>query len=128
MGSPDYTLWVPKWHPPLENVYRAYGSHWRIVAARVKATRNSTAWVIRNHMNRERVPDAEGKRRIGLVGVMGKGQRTPDVDAYWKCFLDAAQDARLITNDNEKGVEILPVVFDRNWKNPGTRILIWEME
>jgi len=122
MQPPDHIIWISLgWRPPLTNEYIRL--HW----AQKKRVRLHTSNMLHAYMIAHKVPKAEGKRRLQLTLVLGKGRKKGDPDNHWKCLLDAAQDASLLINDSDIGVELLPVRFERSWDNPGTRIEVWEM-
>jgi hypothetical protein len=74
-----------------------------------------------------RIPRAEGKRRLSLHIILGKGQRGADADAYFKSLFDACKHAGLILDDSNRYVELAPVTFARDWHNWGTVITLLDL-
>lgn len=121
MLEPDYRLWFPRWCPVRKNVY--YECHWG-TRKRLRKDAAKTLYYARKNAG---IPRAEGKRRIRITIVFGKGQRAGDPDGYVSPLLDAMQDALLLKDDSYKWVETLPVRIARDWERPGTMLEIWEL-
>jgi hypothetical protein len=62
-----------------------------------------------------RVPDAAGKRRVGLHVVLGPRQRA-DPDCFWKVLLDALKACKAIRSDDRKWCELGTPTFERGPK------------
>jgi hypothetical protein len=58
-----------------------------------------------------RLQRATGKRRVDIVVMLGKGQRTTDPDALWKSSLDALKVNWLLVDDSPKWCEMGTVTF-----------------
>lgn len=95
---------IPQWRPtPLNELT---GN--RFKAGRLKkADREIIAHYCKH------TPKAAKKRLVEVEIVLGKGGRKCDPDAYWKSLLDALVHAEMLTNDNENGVELMPVIHTR---------------
>lgn len=57
------------------------------------------------------IPEAKGRRRVGLELTFAKGDRGADPDAYFKSLLDALVHAKLLVNDTRKWVQITEPVY-----------------
>lgn len=91
-----WTIRIPDWHPPSENLWT--GRHWSVKAKIKKvATAIVTLWV-----RRAGIPPAEKRRRVWLHLVMAPGQRMPDAENLWKAGLDALKNAGALKNDSPK--------------------------
>lgn len=126
MADAYYRIFIPDWHPPRKNVYNR-GATYQARAARRRVMRLHTARMVDAYMHAYKVPKADGKRRIQITVVMGKGKRAGDPDGYQECINDAMQDAGLILNDNHHKSEILQPKIDRAQGN-ATLIEVWELE
>jgi len=69
--------------------------------------------ILRYDSRSEKVPKAQGKRRVSLEIVLGPRQRGGDPDSYWKLLLDNLKHLGLIRDDNKEWVELGPVTFSR---------------
>lgn len=103
-------LVINNWHPTLQNKWD--GRHW---SARSKLKKFDRELIAVEAHNQE-ITRARGKRRVTLELVLGPRQRGGDPDAYWKSLLDAMVHAKLLTDDNAAGVELMPV---RVWPERG---------
>jgi Holliday junction resolvase RusA-like endonuclease len=103
-----YTIVIPGWHPYRLN--QTEGRHWSVKARLKRADREMIGMYARLGVG---VPQATGKRRIGLTVTLAPKQRSPDPDAFWKGLLDSLVACRLLVDDNPKWVEILPVRYER---------------
>jgi hypothetical protein len=121
MRDPDYTMWIEGWRPVPTNLYM------RMHFGKRKRTRKRIAEILALYKRLNKVPDAQGKRRVGLHIMLGKWEKRADPDAYWKALLDAMQDAYLLTDDSYEGVELAPIKYGVDWRFPGTRIELWDI-
>ncbi len=113
-----WTVTIPNWHPARLN--QLIGN--RFKAARLKkADRELILHYLRN------VPSAEGKRRVSVTIVLGKGQRGGDPDCYNKSLLDSLVYWKKLVDDNRQGVELAPLRFERADK-PATILELEDME
>ncbi len=95
---PDYTL-------PMVNEWR--GRHWS-KRSRAKAV---AADILKVYAHLAGVPDAAGKRRVGITLHGWPSGTLPDPDAFLKDALDALKTAKLIVDDSQKWVEwTMPVI------------------
>lgn len=69
--------------------------------------------MIGTYVYRAGVPKAQGKRIVGMLITLGKGQRACDPDAYWKSPLDALVKTGYLKDDNRQWLELKPVQFNR---------------
>lgn len=102
-----HTLTIAGWQPTRLNVL--IHSHWR-AAQKLKDFDTS---VIMVEARSQRIPKAEGRRRVSLLITLAPRQRAGDVDAFWKSTLDALKRAGLIIDDNRQWCELAPVEFAR---------------
>jgi len=114
-GAGRWSLWLPTWHPPSLNVVRR--QHWS------KESRIKSA--IAEHLYytcmQAKVTAAQGKRRLALTLVMGKGQRCIDRSNLGKLLLDPCVWIGMIRNDSPRWLSEPEAVYERaaEW---GTRI------
>lgn len=116
-------LGVPK-HPPLRDdafrVLRVTGwrparlnelisVHWTQKYKRKNADRQKLLVECQN----QNIPRAVGKRRLSLVWILGKGDRTPDQDGLHKSLLDGLVLAGRLRDDSPKWLELGPTTFRR---------------
>lgn len=101
------TLVIYGWHPSKLNQLMG---HWAQAARLKKADREKIAVVAAT----QGIAKADGKRKVHLRIVLGKGQRAGDVDCYWKSTLDALVAAGLLVDDSRKWCEIAPAEFERS--------------
>jgi hypothetical protein len=108
-----YTLEIPRWYPATINQLM------HSVRGKIRL-KKADREMIAGYVMAKRIPRAEGKRRLSLHIVLGKGQR--GADAYHKSLLDACKHAGLILDDSSRYVELAPVTFSRDWNGWGTVI------
>lgn len=72
------------------------------------------------------IPQAQGKRRLGMTIVLKPRQRACDPDSQFKSLCDALVANGMLKDDNRQGVEVMPAKYDRSpdW---GTHITLREM-
>ena len=119
-GADVIRLVIPRWHPATKNQLR------RGVRARIRLKKADRAMLCAYAMA-VKVPRAQGKRRISLHIVLGKGQRGADTDGYWDSLLDGCKHAGLIVDDSHQWVELAPVLFSRDPQQWGTVIEVVEI-
>jgi hypothetical protein len=102
-----HTLVLDGYHPTPLN--RLIGCHWGTVARLKKVDRQRIAI----EALAQRVPQATGKRKVGLHLVLGPRQRACDTDAYWKSTLDALVSAGLLVDDSDRWCSLSPLTFER---------------
>ena len=73
------------------------------------------------------VTRATTKRRVTLVIVLGKGQRGPDKDCWWKSTLDALVNAGALVNDSPRWVETAGEPQYLRAEMKATRIILEDM-
>jgi hypothetical protein len=117
-GARRYEVTIPEWIPARLNVLKA--SHWAVE----RKLKFADACVIGGELRRAGV--TRGKRRVGLVIVLGPRMRGGDPDAYNKSFLDGLVRCGALVDDNRQGVEILPIRFERQ-SVMGTRVIIEDL-
>ncbi len=111
-----HTSHILDWQPaPLNKLL----GHWSKSAKLKKLDRGVIAYYFAD------TPKAQGKRRITLEIILGKGQRGCDPDAYWKSLCDALVHAGMLKDDSAKWVELAPVVFSRG--TMGSKITLEDM-
>jgi Holliday junction resolvase RusA-like endonuclease len=116
-----HKLKIDGWIPTSAN--RWAGHHWTVKHRYKKADRE----IIAVYAARDGIPRATGRRRVDLVVVLAKGQRTPDADNLWKSTLDGLVACGLLTDDNSRGVELGTVRFLRGEKR-ATRIDLHDLQ
>lgn len=110
-----WSVAVLHWHPtPLNKLITC---HWGTAHVRKQADARRVA----DEMALAGVPEAKGKRRVGLKIILGPRQRAADPDAYWKSTLDALVACKRLVNDSREWVELGAVEFGRG-KNKETVI------
>lgn len=118
--NPRWVLTIPNWHPLRTNEFIYL--HWTKRAKVVRAA-HQIVEVYRNVCNVER---ANGKRRVSVFVTLMKGQRRPDVDAYWKCLLDSLVACGLLWDDSPKWCELGTVTYERG-ETRKTRITLEDL-
>lgn len=119
--NPSQSLWIPKWRPtPLNQLMEG---HWSNGARKKKADR----WVVLTYVKKEKLKPAFCKRRLYVEIVLGPRQKKADPDAYFKSLCDALVHAKMLTDDNDAGVELAPVQYSRDAQNWGTLIVLEDM-
>ena len=115
-----YLLVIPRWHPtPLNRLLKC---HWGTAAKRKRSD-----WeIVAGHFLAERIPPAEGKRRLSVWLSLRPGQRAADPDAYHKTLLDALTACGALVDDNRQGVELPPVEFFRGTAGDWGTMLVLE--
>lgn len=103
-----YVVTIPEWHPASLNALTKRGNHF--AAARQKKRDAITLGLA---LRAAGVPAANGKRRVGLVIILGPKQRGCDGDAYWKSLLDGLQRCKALTGDNRQRCEFTAPEFER---------------
>lgn len=93
-----YTLCVPRWRPPLCNVWR--GWHW----SKAHRLRKEAKHLLAAYAHQQRVPQAAGQRRVFVEVVLGPQQRQSDRDSFDKLLLDALVGCGLLLDDGERGL------------------------
>lgn len=116
-GPGRYEVKVRGWQPTRLNVLK--GCHW----AKAGRMKRADAEVIGGELRRAGVSAAIGKRRVGLVIVLGPGQRGGDGDAYWKSALDGLKRCGALKDDNRQWCELLAIQYERQ-SEMGTRIIL----
>jgi hypothetical protein len=102
-----YRITIPGWVPtPLNQLV---GGHWR---GRWGHKKRAKAMVLL-HAWKDHIPLATGRRRVGIVITLPKGQRRWDPDCFWKSTLDALVAARLLKDDGPKWCELGTVSYER---------------
>lgn len=102
-----HRLTIAGWRPRRLNEFTS--QHW-VVRRKLKA--DDALRLLVECQNQE-IPRAIGRRRVGLVWILGKGERTPDADGLWKSLLDGLVHAGRLRDDNPKWCETLPVEYRR---------------
>ena len=115
MGT--WTLTIERWHPATVNELL------RSVRTRIRRKKLDRE-VIMAYTWQQKIPKAQGKRRLSLHIVMGKGQRGADPDAYFKSLNDACVCSGLLVDDSRRYVELTPVTFSRDWQHWGTVLTV----
>lgn len=116
-GGARFEVAIPGFHPTRLNVLK--GCHWG-KAGRMK---RSDAEVIGGTLKKAGVTGAIGRRRMGLVIVLGPGQRGGDPDAYDKSARDALKRCGALKDDNRQWLEPLPTRYERS-STRSTRIIL----
>lgn len=111
-------IYVEHWQPATIN--KLLSVHWS-TASKIKKEDYAIIALHGRH-----IPKATGKRRVTMTIQLGKGQRSCDVDAYFKSALDGLVKCGLLVDDNRQGVELMPVQFTRAG-NKATEILLEDM-
>jgi len=108
---------IPGWHPTRLNQL--------IHAHRGKSSRLKFADALRigRTMRGAGVPRATGRRRMGLVIILGPRQRGGDPDAYDKSSRDGLKRCGAIVDDNRQWLEPLPTQYERGPER-ATRIIL----
>lgn len=114
------TLTIERWYPSTINQLL------RSVRMRIRRKKLDRE-VIMAHAWQQKIPKAQGKRRVSVHIVLGKGKRAADADAYHKSLLDACKHAGIIVDDTSRYVELAPVTFSRNSIQPGTVITLEDL-
>jgi hypothetical protein len=103
----SWTVTIPGWHPtPLNKLLEC---HW----AKRGRLKKADYQVLALWCRLAKVPEAAGKRVVRLHVVLGKGQRSPDPDAFGKVLLDGLKACGAIRDDNRQWVECPPPTFSR---------------
>jgi len=97
---------IPQWHPARLNAIVDRG--WHRGAKLKKRDREIVAGYTAG------IPRPSGRRKVSLRIVLAKGQRAPDVDAYWKSTLDSLVRAGVLVDDNRNGCQTGDVEFLRS--------------
>ncbi len=101
-----HVLEIPQWVPHRLNQLLG---HWAQAARRKKQDRE----FIGIYAHLQRIPKAEGKRRVSLVITLGPKMRSPDKDCWWKSVADALSACGLVKDDSPKWIEFGAVVYER---------------
>lgn len=109
---------IPNWHPAPLN--KLLGGHWS-KGAKFKSTDRAIVAAYAKPFAK-----AQGKRRVTLRIVLGKGERACDPDAFWKSLLDALVQCGMLVDDNRQNVELMPVRFDRGARR--SEIMLEDLE
>lgn len=118
-----YRIEIPMWHPARLNavVDRGWRKGWRL--------KKRDREMIAAHLPLFGVPPATGRRKVSLAIVLAKGQRAPDVDAFWKSTLDGLVKAGALVDDNRIGCQMGDVVFARSCdRRFSTTIILEDVE
>lgn len=115
-----YTLHIPHWQPATVNQLM------HSVRGKIRLKKADREMVCAYTLQ-ARIPRVEGKRRLSLHIILGKGQRGADADAHFKSLLDACKHAGLILDDSSRYVELAPVTFSRDWQGWGTIIQLEDL-
>ncbi len=108
-GKLVHVLTIDGWCPPSLN--KLLQAHWSD-ALRIKRAAYAEIAVAKL-LARPGVPDAAGRRRVGLaVTVAGPGGM-PDPDNILKCLIDGLMHARLLVDDAAEFCEIGDVTVSR---------------
>lgn len=102
-----HVLTIPNWHPVRLN--QLLGCHWARRGRLKRQDRNLVAVYARLGC----IPQARGRRRVGLTLTMAPRQRCPDPDCFWKSLNDALVHAGLLVDDGPKWCELGRVRFQR---------------
>lgn len=116
-----HTLTIPNWHPARLN--ELLNCHW---AERNRRKKQDKAMVA-CYKFLANVPEAEGRRRVSLKLTLGKGQRRPDKDAWWKSTLDALVACGLLVDDSPDWCEPGAVEYARG-ATKGTVIVLEDLQ
>ena len=112
MTATTHTLWIPRWHPHLQNEWD--GRHWSVRAKMKKEDRLMVCVYGRiSRFGGVEIPVATSKRRVMFRFVFPKGKRRFDGDAPIKSGLDALVHAKLLRNDSPRWCELAPVEYAR---------------
>lgn len=117
-GHARFEVTIRGFHPTRLNVLKS--AHWG-TASKLK---RSDAEIIGGELKRAGVTGAIGKRRMGLVIVLGPGQRGGDPDAYDKSARDGLKRCGALKDDNRQWLEPLATRYERQSSGPSTRIII----
>lgn len=112
-------VFIPRWHPVKLN--QLLKCHWARAAKLKRVDREMVSRYMHN------IPKAEGRRRVWIRIVLGKGQRGGDVDAYHKSILDALVACGALKDDSAKWCELQPIEYARDWENWGTGIALEDL-
>lgn len=110
------------WHPTSLNELTKRGNHYT-----ASTRKRRDAITLGRALRAAGVPAATGKRRVGLVIVLGPRQRGCDGDAYWKSLLDGLQRVKALTGDNRQRCETVPVVYERGAEK-ASRLILDDMQ
>jgi Holliday junction resolvase RusA-like endonuclease len=102
-----HKLKIDGWTPMSANRWQGY--HWSKKHRYKKADRE----IIAGHALASRVPRASGRRRVDLIVVLARGQRTPDADNLWKTTLDGLVACGLLRDDGPRFCDLGTIKFER---------------
>lgn len=108
---------IPRWHPVTLN--RLMNSH-PMSRSRLKL---ADLQMIGAYAVKAKVPKATGRRRLEIVITLGKGQRAPDPDAYFKVTNDALVRLGFLRDDSRTWLDLMPVRYERAIEKATTLIL-----
>lgn len=101
------TMEIPGWQPTPLN--KLIGGHWGTAARRKKHDRE----IIGRACMIYDVPQAHGKRRVGIHVVLPPKQRAVDPDSLFKSLLDALVASGALVDDNRQNVAFTQPTFSR---------------
>ena len=105
-SSARWSVLIERWHPTTLN--RLMGCH-HMEAARLKAL---DARMVGTYCLQAGVPAAvKVRRRVSLAITLGKGQRGPDKDCWWKSTLDALVRCGALHDDSDRWCELGSIVY-----------------
>lgn len=102
-----HILRITGWRPARLN--ELISVHWTLKYKRKNADRQRLLIECQN----QNIPRAVGKRRLSLVWILGKGDRTPDQDGLHKSLNDGLVLAGRLRDDSPKWLELGPTTFRR---------------
>ena len=92
-----WTMEIPGWMPTTLNEMKG---HWA-KGHRLKQNDKEVVWLA---VRQGGVPAATTRRKVSMLIVLSKGQRTPDPDAFDKSLRDALVACGALKNDSAKWV------------------------
>lgn len=75
--------------------------------------KKSDRQLVAHYAREQGLPEATGRRKVGVYVTLGPKQRAPDADNLFKSLLDALKQARLIVDDGPLHLELGPVEYSR---------------
>jgi Holliday junction resolvase RusA-like endonuclease len=118
----EYRIFIPNWRPnPLNTLMHC---HWSQKHRLKKASKE----MVEAYYKLSSTPRPLGKRKVSLaIGLTGR-QKAGDVDCYQKDMLDALKASGAILDDSQALCEWGGVVYERKAKEPGTTIILEELQ